>query len=41
MLGPGEFTGETSVFTDRAPDDYATALDECRLCVFRHDDLGR
>ena len=39
VLGPGEFTGETSVFTGRRPDDYATALDECRLCVFRHDDL--
>ena len=39
VLGPGEFTGETSVFTGRRPDDYAGALDECRLCVFRHDDL--
>lgn len=39
VLGPGEFVGEASVFTDRAPDDHATALDECRLCVFRHDDL--
>ena len=39
VLGPGEFVGEASVLTDRAPDDYATALDECRLCVFRHDDL--
>lgn len=39
VLGPGEFAGETSVFTDRAPDNHATALDECRLCVFRHDDL--
>jgi CRP-like cAMP-binding protein len=39
VLGPGEFTGETSVFTGQRPDDYATALDECRLCVFSHDDL--
>ena len=39
VLGPGDFTGETSVFTGQRPDDYATALDECRLCVFRHDDL--
>jgi len=39
VLGPGEFTGETSVFTGQRPDDYATALDECQLCVFRHDDL--
>ena len=39
VLGPGEFTGETSVFTGQRPDDYATALDDCRLCVFRHDDL--
>lgn len=39
VLGPGDFTGETSVFTGRRPDDYATALEECRLCVFRHDDL--
>ncbi len=39
VLGPGEFVGEESVFTDRAPEDYATALDECGLCVFHHDDL--
>lgn len=39
VLGPGEFTGETAVFTGRRPDDHATALDGCRLCVFRHDDL--
>lgn len=39
VLGPGDFAGETSVFTGQRPDDYATALDECRLCVFRHDDL--
>src|SRR5450830_773539 len=39
VLGPGEFTGETSVFTGQRPDDYATALDECQLCVIRHDDL--
>ena len=39
VLKPGDFTGETSVFTGQRPDDYATALDECQLCVFRHDDL--
>ena len=39
VLGPGEFTGETSVFTGRRPDDYATAVDDCQLCVIRHDDL--
>ena len=39
VLGPGDFTGETSVFTGQRPDDYATVLDECQLCVFRHDDL--
>ena len=39
VLGPGDFTGETSVFTGQRPDDYATALDECQLCVFRHGDL--
>ena len=39
VLGPGDFTGETSVFTGQRPDDYASALDECQLCVFRHDDL--
>lgn len=39
VLGPGDFAGETSVFTGQRPDDYATALDDCRLCVFRHDDL--
>jgi len=40
VLGPADFTGETSVFTGGRPDDFATALDDCRLCVFRHDDLG-
>lgn len=39
VLGPGDFTGETSVFTGQRPDDYATALEDCQLCVFRHDDL--
>lgn len=39
VLGPGEFTGETSVFTGQRPDDYATALDDCQVCVIRHDDL--
>jgi len=39
VLGPGEFTGETSVFTGQRPDDYATAVDDCQLCVIRHDDL--
>jgi CRP-like cAMP-binding protein len=39
VLGPGEFVGESSVFSDRAPEDHATALDDCQLCVFRHDDL--
>ncbi|WP_448630820.1 Crp/Fnr family transcriptional regulator [Cellulomonas soli] len=39
VLGPGEFTGETAVFTRRLPDHLVAALDESRLCVFRHDDL--
>lgn len=39
VLGPGEFTGEAAVFTGRRTDHHATALDDCRLCVFRHDDL--
>ncbi|HEY3547598.1 MAG TPA: Crp/Fnr family transcriptional regulator [Propionicimonas sp.] len=39
VLLPGEFSGETSVFTGRRPDDHATALDESQVCVFRHDDL--
>jgi len=39
VLGPGEFAGETSVFTGRRPLDFAIALDDCQLCVFRHDDL--
>lgn len=39
VLSPGEFTGEISVFTGQRPDNYATALDECQLCAFRHDDL--
>ena len=39
VLGPGDFTGETSVFTGQRSDDYATAMEDCQLCVFRHDDL--
>lgn len=39
VLGPGEFTGETAVFTGQRPDDRGTALEDCQLCVFRHDDL--
>lgn len=39
VLGPGDFTGESAVFTGQAPGDYAAALDDCQLCVFRHDDL--
>jgi CRP/FNR family transcriptional regulator, anaerobic regulatory protein len=39
ILGPGEFTGEAALFTGERPDHFATALDDCRLCVFRHDDL--
>jgi len=41
VLEPGDFTGETAVLTGRRPDDYATALDDCQLCVFRHDDLEK
>lgn len=41
VLGPGEFTGETSVFSARRPDDDAVALDDCQLCAFRHVDLER
>lgn len=40
VLGPGDFTGETAVLTGQPPGDYAAALDDCQLCVFRHDDLG-
>ncbi len=39
VLGPGEFAGETSVFTGQRPLDFAIALDDCQVCVFRHDDL--
>lgn len=41
MLGPGDFTGESSVLTGRRPQDSAVAVDEARLCVFRHEDLDR
>ena len=37
VLGPGEFTGETSVFTGQRSDGYATALDECQLNVGLHE----
>ncbi|MFN3865360.1 MAG: Crp/Fnr family transcriptional regulator [Demequina sp.] len=40
VLGPGEFTGETSIFTGRPPDDYAVAMDDCQLCAFPHEDLA-
>lgn len=39
VLGPGEFTGETAVFTGQPPGDFAAALDDCQVCAFRHDDL--
>lgn len=39
VLGPGDFTGETSVFTGQRPGDYATALEPAQLCVFHHADL--
>jgi CRP/FNR family transcriptional regulator len=41
LLGPGDFTGEGAVFSGQPPEDHAAALEECRLCVFRHEDLGR
>lgn len=41
VLGPGDFTGEGPVLSGRPPQDSAVALDDCRLCVFRHDDLER
>jgi CRP/FNR family transcriptional regulator len=39
VLGPGDFTGEGAVLSGQRPEDYAVALDESRLCVFRHEDL--
>jgi len=39
FLEPGDFTGETAVLSGHSPDDYATALGDCSLCVFRHRDL--
>lgn len=41
ILGPGHFTGETSVLTGHGPADHASALDDCRLCVFDHGDVAR
>lgn len=40
VLGPGEFTGEVAVFTGERRDLRATAVDDCSLCVFRHEDLA-
>ena len=39
VLGPGDFTGEGAVLSGQRPEDHAVALDESRLCVFRHEDL--
>lgn len=39
VLGPGEFTGETAVFSRRPPDARTLALEPTSVCVFRHDDL--
>lgn len=39
VLGPGEFTGESAVLTGRRPDARTVAVDDSRLCVFRHEDL--
>ncbi len=41
ILGPGDFTGETSVLTGRIHADHASALDDCGLCVFDHADVAR
>lgn len=40
ILGPGDFTGETSLLTGRGPVDHASALDDCGLCVFDHRDVA-
>ena len=39
VLEPGEFTGETAVFSRRPPDTHTVALEAASVCVFRHDDL--
>lgn len=40
VLLPGDFTGEAAVFSAGPPTDTGRAMDDCRLCVFRHDDLA-
>jgi len=40
ILGPGDFIGESAFLTGIHPDHTATALEDSRLCVFRHADLG-
>ncbi|MDO5495329.1 MAG: Crp/Fnr family transcriptional regulator [bacterium] len=41
VAGPGEVVGEHSFLTGGAPDYYAEAAEETRLCVFAHADLAR
>lgn len=33
ILGPGDFTGEFSLFSDNIHDDYATALEQVQICM--------
>lgn len=41
VAGPGDVVGEHAFLTGERPDHYVEALEDARLCVFDHPELGR
>ena len=41
VAGPGDVVGEHAFLTGERPDHYVEALEDARLCVFDHAELGR
>ena len=39
ILGPGDFTGDLSLFTESVHDSYAEAMEPVELCVMSRDDF--
>ena len=41
VAGPGDVVGEHAFLTGERPDHYVEAIEDARLCVFDHAELGR
>ena len=41
VAGPGDVVGEHAFLTGERPDHFVEAIEDARLCVFDHGDLGR